>query len=325
MRAVRIAAAAVVTLALAAGAAHAQGYPNKPVRLINGFQPGGPTDVIGRILADHLTRAMGQQFIVEAKPGAAGNLAGEIVVNSPPDGYTLYVAASGVLVANRALYGDRMSYDPAVAFTPISILVRIPMPLDVNVKVPVKSYQEFIAYAKANPGKLNHGSPGIGSVPHLAAELFKKRVGFVSEHVPYRGSGPFMTGISQGEVQWGFDSPSTALQALRNNAIHVVAISGTATRDPNFPDAPTLEELGMKDTDWTSFFALMGPAKLPKDIVDKLYAETARGWKDPEVAARLKNVGFTPAGVSPEESARLIARDRALWSQVVRDNNMKAE
>jgi len=324
VRAVRFIASAAIALALAAGAAHAQGYPNKPVRLINGFQPGGPTDVIGRILADHLTKAMGQQFIVEAKPGAAGNLAGEIVVNSPPDGYTLYVAASGVLVANRALYGDRMGYDPAVAFTPISILVRIPMPLDVNAKVPAKSYREFIAYAKANPGKLNHGSPGIGSVPHLAAELFKKSAGFASEHVPYRGSGPFMTGISQGEVQWGFDSPSTALQAVRNNAIHVVAITGTA-RDPNFPDAPTLEELGMKDTDWTSFFALMGPAKLPRDIVDKLYAEIARGWKDPEVAARLKNVGFTPAGVTPEESARLIARDRALWSRVVRDNNMKAE
>ncbi|HEY5608199.1 MAG TPA: tripartite tricarboxylate transporter substrate binding protein, partial [Alphaproteobacteria bacterium] len=286
MRPVRLAAVAAIALALAAGAAHAQTYPNKPVKLINGFQPGGPTDVIGRILADHLTKTMGQQFIVEAKPGAAGNLAGEIVVNSPPDGYTLYIAASGVLVANHALYGDRMSYDPAVAFTPISILVRIPMPLDVNVKVPVKSYQEFIAYAKANPGKLNHGSPGIGSVPHLAAELFKKRIGFVSEHVPYRGSGPFMTGISQGEVQWGFDGPSTALQAVRNNAINVVAISGVA-RDSNFPDAPTLEELGMKDADWTSFFALMGPAKLRKDIVDKLYAEIARGWRDPEVAARL--------------------------------------
>ena len=319
MRAVLIAVLAF----LVAGAADAQTYPSKPVRLVNGFQPGGPTDVIGRILADHLTKAMGQQFIVEAKPGAAGNLAGEIVANSAPDGYTLYVSASGVLVANHALYGN-MSYDPASALTPISILVRIPMPLDVNSKVPVTSYAGFLAYAKANPGKLNHGSPGIGSVPHLAAELFRKRVGFASEHVPYRGSAPFAQGITQGEVQWGFDSPSTALQMVRNGSIRVLAISG-AKRDESFPDTPTLDELGLKDSDWTSFFALVGPAKLSKDIIDKLYAEVARAWKDPEVAQRLKNVGFAPAGLSPEDSARLIARDRAIWTQVVRDNNMKAE
>jgi len=314
--------AAALALAVA-GAAQAQGYPSKPVRLINGFQPGGPTDVIGRILADHMTRATGQQFIVEAKPGAAGNLAGEIVANSPPDGYTLLISASGLLVANHALYGN-MSYDPAAALTPISILVRIPMPLDVGAKLPAASYADFIAYAKANPGKLNHGSPGIGSVPHLAAELLKKRVGFTSEHVPYRGSGPFMQGMMQGEVQWAFDSPNTALQMVRNGSIKAVAITGVR-RDENFPDVPTLEELGMKDTDWTSFFALVGPAKLPKDIIDKLFAEVARGWNDPEVVQRLKNVGFNPSGVNPAESARLIARDSALWTQVVRDNNIKAE
>lgn len=323
MRPVRLAAVAAIALALAAGAAHAQTYPNKPVKLINGFQPGGPTDVIGRILADHMSKAMGQQFIVEAKPGAGGNLAGEIVANSPPDGYTLYVAASGVLVSNHALYRN-MSYDPATALAPISILVRIPMPFDVSTKIPVNTFADFVAYAKANPGKLNHGSPGIGTVPHLAAELFRKRVGFASEHVPYRGSAPFAQGMTQGEVQWAFDSPNTALQMVRNGSIRVLAITG-ARRNEVFPDVPTLEETGVKDTDWTSFFALMGPAKLRKDIVDKLYAEIARGWRDPEVAARLKNVGFTPAGVSPEESARLIARDRALWTKVVRDNNIKVE
>lgn len=322
MRPVRLAAVAAIAFALAAGAAHAQTYPNKPVKLINGFQPGGPTDVIGRILADHLTKTMGQIFIVEAKPGAAGNIAGEYVAHQPADGYTLYIAAWSAVIVNKALY--KLPYDPDTQLTPISLLARINLPLVVNSKLPVASYAEFVQYGKANAGKLNHGSPGIGTQPHLAAELWRQRVGIQSEHVPYRGSGPYAQGMMQGEVQWAFDSPNTALTLLKNGNIKVLAISG-AGRDPSFPDVATLRELGMPDTEWDAYFSLLGPGGLPKEIAARLSAEVARGWKDPEVAQRFKNVGFIPAATSPEETTRIFVRDRALWTKVVRDNNMKAE
>ena len=163
----------VLALALCGAPAHdaaAQGYPNKPVRIINGFQPGGPTDVIGRIVADVLTKAMGQSFVVEAKPGAAGNIAGEYVASQPADGYTLYLAAWSALIVNKVLYKD-LPYDPDTALAPISIVAHNQLPLTVTMQLPAATFSEFVSYAKANPGKLNHGSPGIGSQPHLADEL----------------------------------------------------------------------------------------------------------------------------------------------------------
>ena len=323
MRGIRSGLAAGVALLVAAGAALAQAYPSKPVHVINGFQPGGPTDVIGRILADHLTKVLGQPFLVEGKPGAAGNIAGEYVANQPPDGYTLYLAAWSAVIVNKALYAN-LPYDPATQLTPITLLVRINMPLVVSTKLPVGGYDEFVRYAKANPGKLNHGSPGIGTLPHLAAELWRQRLGIASVHVPYRGSGPYAQGMAQGEVQWAFDSPNTALTLMKNGNVKAFAITGKS-RDSSFPDVPTLEQLGMPDTDWNTYFALVGPGKLPHAIAARLYEEATRAWHDPEIAQRLTNVGFIPVTTTPEETARIFARDRAVWTKVVHDNNIKAE
>jgi tripartite-type tricarboxylate transporter receptor subunit TctC len=279
--------------------------------------------VIGRIVGDVLSRAMGQSFVVEAKPGAAGNIAGEYVASQPPDGYTLYLAAWSALIVNKVLYKD-LPYDPDSALAPISIVANNQLPLTVTTQLPAATFAAFVAYAKANPGKLNHGSPGIGSQPHLADELLKQRLGFQSEHVPYRGSAPFSQALARGEVQWGFDAANTALAGLKGGTIRILAITGMQ-RDSMLPDTPTLEELGVPDSNWAGYFSLVGPAALPKDIVATLYGELARGLKDPEVVQRLRNLGLHALAMPPEESARVFARDRAIWAKIVRDNNIKAE
>lgn len=320
-------AGAVLALGLvvAAAGAVAQEWPKaKPVRILTGYPPGGPTEVIGHVLADFLSKEFGSTFYMEGKPGAAGNLAGELMVNSPHDGYTLNIAGLGILTVNKELYGNKMPYDPATAFAPVTILVRLPVVLEASAKVAPKSYQEFVAYAKANAGKLNHGSPGIGTLPHLAAEVFAQRIGFKSEHVPYRGTGPFSQGMMQGELQWSFDVPQTAMSMSKNGHVRLLAVSGKQ-RDKHFPDVPTLEELGLTDTEWTTYFALVGPSGMPKDIIAKLNAAIAKGWKDPAVTQRLVNAGLDPYTTSPDEMDKIVARDRATWSKVVRDRGIKVE
>lgn len=311
-----------VALAFACTASAAD-YPNRPVRVIVGFPPGGAVDVIGRAVTEHLSKAMTQNFYLEAKPGAAGNIAGELVAKAPPDGYTLYLASWGSLSISKLLYKD-LPYDPTVALTPITIVTRSPMMLDVSTTLPVNSYADFIAYAKAHPTKLNHGSVGNGTLTHLAATLFSQRVGIQSEHIPYRGNGPLAQAFAQGEVQWAFDSPNSALTSLKTGAIKVFAVTGTE-RHRAFHDVPTLAELGHPDADWMAYFALVGPAGLPKEIALQIAAEVARGWNDPAAVQRLQNMGFDAMATTPEETTRIFQRDYAVWSEVIRSNNIKPD
>ena len=311
-----------VALAAAGTAAEAQSYPSKPVRMLTGYPPGGPTDLIGRVMTDYLTAKMGQPFYVEGKPGAAGNVAGEILSKSPPDGYTLYIVGLGNVAVNYDMYSN-MTYDPIKAYAPISLLVQLPVVLEVNAKLPPSNYKEFLAYAKSGV-KLNHGSPGIGTLPHLAAELFRSRIGFQSAHIAYRGTGPFSTAMMQGEVQWAFDVPNTALTLSKNGFAKLLAVT-SASRDPSFPDIPTLVELGLPDFVATTWFGLVAPAGTPKPIIDQLAAEVDRGLKTQEVADRLRKAGLDPAPTTPEQTAKIFAEDRVRWSKVVRDNHIKAE
>jgi len=316
--------AGVCALALpfAATAAHAESYPTKAVRVLTGYPPGGPTDLIGRVLTDHLTQAMGQPFYVEGKPGAAGNVAGAILASSPPDGYTLYIVGLGLMAVNHELYNN-MSYDPATAFAPITLLVNLPVVLEVNSKVPVNNYKEFVAYVKSGV-KLAHGSPGIGTLPHLAAELLKQKIGFQSDHVAYRGTGPFANAIMQGEVQWSFDVTNTAINLMKNGFVKALAIT-SPKRYPTFPDTPTVVEVGIPEFVSSTWFGLVAPAGTPKEIIDKLHAEIERGWKDKELTKRLSNAGLDPTTTTPEETAKIFVADRAKWGKVVRDNHIKAE
>ena len=315
--------AAVGLILAGVGAAHAQGYPTKPVKVLNGFPPGGATEVVGRVVTEHLTKALGQPFILEAKPGAAGNIAGDALVQAAPDGYTLYLVAPAVVAVNKAMY-QNMPFDPATDFAPITLVSRLPIVLEVSTKHPFKTFQEFVAFAKSTSQPLNHGSPGIGSSPHLAAELLKMRLGFKSEHVPYRGTGPFSQGMMQKELDWSFDVPTTALSLSQGNFVRLVAITSERP-DPRFPGVPTLESLGVQDGVWVAWFGLVARTGTPKPIIDLISREVANAYKNPEITARLSAVGLDPVATTPEETAKIFAADRARWSGVVRANNIKVE
>lgn len=307
---------------LMAGGAQAQNYPSKPVRILTGYPPGGPTDVIGHVLAEYLTKDLGQSFYVEGKPGLAGILAGQILAASPPDGQTLYLVGLGLVAVNADLYPN-MPYDPAKAFAPITLLVNLPVVLEVNAKLPVNSLKDFIAYAKSGV-QLNHGSPGIGTVPHLAAELFKDKIGFQSTHVPYKGSGPFANAMMSGEIQWSFDVTNTAITLHKGGFVKLLAMT-SAQRYPTFPTVPTFTELGMPEFTFTTWFGLVAPAKTPQAIIDKLHDAIAKGWHDPKVVAPLVSAGLDPQATTPAETAKIFAADRARWGAVVRENHITAE
>jgi tripartite-type tricarboxylate transporter receptor subunit TctC len=302
--------------------ATAETYPARPVRVLTGFPPGGATDVIGRVLVDTLTSRLGQSFYLEGKPGAAGNVAGEILANAASDGYTLYLVGMGVATVNHALYGN-LAYDPAVAFAPITLLVRLPLVLEVKAAMKVTTYQEFVALARSG-ARLNHGSPGIGTLPHLAAALFMSRIGFESAHIPYRGTGPFVSAMMQAEIDWAFDVPSGTLTLQGGGFIKPLAVT-SAARYAAFPTVPTIVELGMPDLVMDTWFGLVAPAHTPRAIVEQLSREVAKAFAAPETAARLRAVGYEPATSTPDETTAIFAADRARWSAVVKANNIKAE
>jgi len=323
MRFARLLAAASLVLGAACLAPPASAYPTKPVRVLIGFAPGGPTDTIARVMADHLSKTMGQPFVVEARPGAGGNIAGQILATAPPDGHTLYVNAFGMIAIAQVVYKD-LPFDPATSFAPITVLVDAPMLLEVHTKHAPKTYPELVAFLKANTGKLNHGSPGVATFPHLAASVFAKRIGFDSQHIPYRGSAPFAQGMAQGEIDWSFDSANTALQLAQAGHVRILATT-SRERWPSFPDVPTLTELGMKDAVWPTWFGLITVAGTPRDVIDKLHAEVKRGWQIPENAQRLRNVGFEPTWPTPDETAAFFKKERETWAPVAVELGIKAE
>ena len=312
----------VLVAGLAATAA-AQDYPTRPVRVLTPFAPGGGSEVVGRILCDHLSQAFGQSFYLETKPGGGGNIAGEILARSPPDGHTLFLNSVVALGVNPTLYPN-LSYDPVKDFVPVTMLVKFTNVLEVSNKLGAKTLAEFIAFAKANPDKLNHGSPGIATMPHLAAELLKMKLGFSSVHVPYRGPAPMAQGVLQGEVQWAFDSPTTALTMVKNGAVSVLAVAG-AKRDPRFPEVATLLEQGMPDTAWDTGHMLIAPAKTPKPVLDRLAAEIGKGFRTEAAVQRMAALGMDAFPTTPEEAARIIAESRTRWGAVVRAANIKVE
>ena len=320
---VRTIIAAALLLVLAPAASHADIWPSKPVKLVIGYPAGGGIDVTGRIAAEHLSKVFGQPFVIDSRPGASGNLAGDIVANLPADGYTLNLVGMSIMTVNTLLY-QNLRFDPAKDFVPITLLVRLPVVLEVHKSVPVNTYAEFIDYVKKAGGKLNHGSPGLGTLPHLAAELFKQRIGFESLHVAYRGSPPFAQGMRQGELQWAFDVANFALQLSSDSTVKLLAVS-SPQRYAAFPHVPTFTELGVKDTEWSVWFGLVARTGTPKDVVDKISAEIIKAWQIPENIERIRGAGFEPAATTPEETARIMDTDRALWSKVVRDHNIKAD
>jgi tripartite-type tricarboxylate transporter receptor subunit TctC len=316
-------------LHLAAGAAalpalsriaRAQTYPSRPVRLIVGFPAGGSaSDIVARLMAQWLSERLGQQFVVENRPGAATNLATEAVVRAPPDGYTLlFVTATNAF--NHTLYNN-LSFNFIRDIAPVASTIRVPFVMLVNPSVPAKTLPEFIAYAKANPGKLNMASSGAGGSPHVYGELFKAMAGVDMAHVPYRGN-PFPDLLS-GQVQVIFISIPPAIEFIRTDKLRALAVT-TAMRQQVLPDIPTVGEFvpGYEANAWQGIGA---PKNTPTEIIDKLNREINAGLADPEIKARLADLGGEVLALSPADFGRFIADETEKWAKVIHAANIKAE
>jgi tripartite-type tricarboxylate transporter receptor subunit TctC len=311
-------AAALLVLAHAAAA---QSYPQKPVRLVVPAPAGGPTDVPGRLIADGLSNLVGQRFVVENRVGAGGLVAGEYVSRAAPDGYTLLYANTSVLAVNPALQGSNMPYDPAKAFAPVGFVSNSPQLLVANPKVPYRSVQELVAWAKKNPGKLNFATAGVGTLPHLTYELFKMETGIDALNVPYSGGGPALTAVIAGQADVLFDLVSPR---VKNGEVRAIAITGLA-RSPDLPDVPTLAEGGYPAVTSTSGTGIVAPAGIPKEIVVMLNAKLNELIERADTQAKMKSFGLVPKAGTPEEFGAWAAQERERWTRVVKVSGAKAD
>jgi len=311
----------VALLALAAPLALAQAYPQKPVRLIVPAPAGGPTDVPGRLIADGLSGLAGQRFVVENRVGAGGLVAGEYVSRATPDGYTLLYANTSVLAVNPALQGANMPYDPAVAFAPIGFVSNSPQLLVGNPKLPYRTVQQLIAWAKDNPGKLNFATAGVGTLPHLTFELFRMETGIDALNVPYSGGGPALTAVISGQADVLFDLYSPR---VKTGEVRAIAITGRE-RHPDLPDVPTLAESGYPAVTSTSGTGIVAPAGISREIVHLLNGKLNELIQRPDTQARMKSFGLVPKAGTPEEFAAWASLERERWTRVVKVSGAKPE
>jgi tripartite-type tricarboxylate transporter receptor subunit TctC len=313
---------AAVALAFSAGA-QAQAWPNKPIKYIVPFAAGGTTDILGRMVGAKLSEALGQPVVVENRPGAAGALGVEMLAKSPPDGYTIGGGTVSSHGLNVALY-PKLAYDPVKDFSPITMLATLPNMLVVHTSIPANNVRELIAYLKANPNKLSFGSAGNGTSQHMSGELFKTLTGTSMQHIPYKGSGPMMPDLLSGTISMSFENLTTAYPPVKQGRLKALAVT-TAKRSFVAPDVPTMQEAGLPGYDITSWQALFAPAGVPKDIIERLYAETVKALKSPDVAKRLEELGLDPGGMRPEELGTLVRNDIPRLSKIVRDSGAKVD
>jgi tripartite-type tricarboxylate transporter receptor subunit TctC len=308
---------------LIAVSAHAQPYPGKAIRMILAFPPGGPTDINARIFAAKLSEQLGQQVVVENKPGAGGNLAAAEAARANADGYTLFYNTSAISIA-PALY-SKIGYDPVLDFAPVALTATVPLVLAVNPGVPAKSVKEFVAYAKANPGKLNYASSGSGTITHLASALFTAQMGIPMQHIPYKGSAPALVDVVGGQTQMMIDTINTVVPYVRDNRLRALAIAITR-RSALLPDVPTLEEAaGLPGFEMSAWQGIVVPAATPREIVAKLNTEVNRAAHNADLRQRLSAQGTEILGGTSEEYAAYIRLELARWSKVARDAGAKVE
>jgi len=315
-----LAAGAAVLPALSR-VARAQAYPSRPVRIVVGFPPGGPTDILARLMGQWLSERLGQQFIVDNRPGAGGNIGVEAVVRAHPDGYTL-LQVSVVNAINATLY-EKQTFNFIRDVVPVASISRVPTVMEVNQSVPARTVSEFIAYAKANPGKLNMASSGIGTSQHVFGELFKTMAGIDMVHVPYRGSAPAITDLLSGQVQVMFDTMASSIEHIRAGKLRALAVT-TATRLDVLPDIPTVSDFvpGYEASGWNGMAA---PKNTPAEIIDKLNKEINAGLADSKIKARLADLGGAPIPMTPADFGKLIADETEKWGKVIRAANIKPE
>jgi len=314
-------AAGAAALPVVSRFAWAQAYPSRPVRIIVGFAPGGATDIMARLMGESLSERLRQPFVIENKPGAATNIATEAVVNAAPDGYTLLMVTS-VNAINASVY-EKLNFNLIRDVVPIASIHREPFVMEANPSVPVKTVAEFIAYAKANPGKLTMASAGIGSGNHISGELFKMMTGVNLVHVPYRGGGPALVDLISGQVQVLFATMSSSIEYVRAGKLRALAVT-TATRSSVLPDIPTVAEFvpGYESSFWTGVGA---PKNTPAEIVDKLNKEMNATLADPKFKARLADLGGTALSGSPLDFGKFVADETEKWAKVVKFAGVKAD
>jgi tripartite-type tricarboxylate transporter receptor subunit TctC len=308
-------------LCLGMSAAHAQGYPTKPVRVIVGYAAGGGNDIIVRVLVPRLTEALGQPVIVENRPGAQSIIAAEMVARATPDGYTLFMGPSGPMTMNPAIY-SKLPYSPLADFAPITMIGSFPLILLVNPALPVKSVKELVAHAKSNPDKVTYGSSAAAF--QLSTELFNQKTGTRFLHVPYKGVNESINAMMAGQVTMTIGDPPAAVGLMKAGRVRALAVT-SAARHLNWPDLPTLAEAGVPDLEvilWTGFHA---PAKTPAAVIRKFREDVVRVLGLPETRERLAAMAIDPSGNTPEEYRRVIAADIRKWTAVAKAANIKAD
>jgi tripartite-type tricarboxylate transporter receptor subunit TctC len=316
-------AAGLAALTCAGPIALAASYPTKPITLIIGFAPGGPSDVMARILTKKMEPILKQPFVIENRTGAAGSLAGAAVARATPDGYTVLLATGTILAINMHLY-KKIGYDPEKDFEPISVIGRQSNVLYVHPSVPAKSLAEFIAYAKANPGKLSFGSGGIGTPAHLAGELLKAEANIQMTHVPFRGTGPTLQNVIGGHVPAAFNPPSPLIPHIQSGAIRAIAIS-SLKRTPALPDVPTIAELGFPGFEADTWHALVAPAGTPKEIIAALHGAVIASLQDPEVRKIFADQGVEILGNTPDEFRSYLKAEIPKWAKIVKAAGVTAK
>jgi tripartite-type tricarboxylate transporter receptor subunit TctC len=301
--------------------ASALDYPSGPVRWIVGFAPGGGNDIIARLMGQWLQERLGQPFVIENRPGAGSNVATEAVVHAPPDGYTLLFAGLPNAI-NASLY-SKLNFNFIHDIAPIATIVRAPNVMVVNPSFPAKTLPEFIAYAKANPRKVNMASAGIGSASHLAGELFKRLAGVDLVHVPYRGNGPALTAVLGGQVEVQFPSPPSSIEYIRTGKLRGLGVT-SAMRSEALPDLPAISEF-VPDYEMNAWFGVGAPKGTPAEVIDKINKAINASLADPKLKARLADLGDTPLALSPAEFRKLIADETEKWGKVIRAANIKLD
>ena len=302
--------------------AQAQAYPNKPLKLIVNFPPGGAADVIGRALAQQLGNHLQQQVVVENRPGANGNIGADVVAKSPGDGYTLLMSSGGAMTVNPFLY-KQMPFDAERDLLPVASVARVLVFLMVNPAVPVNTAQEFITYAKANPGKLSYGSAGSGSSPHLAGEMMARQAGIQATHVPYQGAAPALTDLLAGQVQFMFD-PGPGLRHAKEGKLKLLAV-GSAKRSSQVPDTPTMAEVGLAGFDADTIFGIYAPNGTPTAVVAQLNSEVNKALVTPAVADVIKRIGGEQALMSRNEFIDQQNKDRDRYGKFIKEAGLKVE
>ena len=316
-------AAAVAACALSGTAFAQPAYPSKPVRVIVSFAPGGAADTIARAVSDPLSQALGQPVIVENRAGANGNIAGDFVAKQPADGYTLLMSSGGTVSINPHLY-EKMPFDPTKDLVPVAAAARVLVYLEVNPqKVPVKDAAEFVAHLKANPGKLSYGSPGNGSSPHLAAEMMKAQLNAFATHIPYRGAAPAIQDLLAGQTDFMFD-PGVGLQHVKAGKLKLLAV-GSPKRSPQYPDVPTLDEVGLKNFDADTWFGFYAPGGTPQALVTKLNTEINKILRSPSFQQRMAAIGAIPAPMSPQDFGARAQIDSIRYGALIRARNIRGD